>query len=110
LEVPPEIPPRDEVLLEGAHPFAGATVLNLSPAVAEEAGFSHMARGVVVAGTARGSPAARLGFRPGDIILRVNDAEIGSVADLRRAVAAHPDAWRLAILRGDQRLTVTVPG
>ena len=110
LEVPPEIPPRDETLLEGAHPIAGATVVNLSPAVAEETGFSHMARGVLIVGIARGSPARRLGFRPGDIVLRVNDTEIGSVAALRRAVAAHPDAWRLAIQRGGKRLTVSVPG
>lgn len=110
LEAPPELPPRDETLLRGAQPLAGATVVNLSPAVAEERGYSRLAAGVVIVGIARGSPAARFGFRPDDIVVRVNDTEIGSVATLRRAVAAKPDAWRLAILRGGQRLTVTVPG
>ena len=110
LEAPPEIPARDETVLRGNHPIAGATVLNLSPAVAEEIGLGHLATGVVIVDVARGNPAARLGFRSGDIVLRVNDTEIGSVATLRRAVAAQPDTWRLAILRGDQRLTVTVPG
>ena len=110
LEAPPELPPRDETLLRGAQPLAGATVVNLSPAVAEERGYSRLAAGVVIVGIARGSPAARFGFRPDDIVLRVNDTEIGSVATLRRAMAAEPDAWRLAILRGGQRLTVTVPG
>jgi serine protease Do len=110
LEAPPELPPRDETLLRGAQPLAGATVVNLSPAVAEERGYSRLAAGVVIVGIARGSPAARFGFRPDDIVLRVNDTEIGSVATLRRAVAAEADAWRLAILRGGQRLTVTVPG
>jgi len=110
LEAPPETPPRDETLLHGAHPLAGATVVNLSPAVAEERGFSRLAKGVVIVDIARGSPAARLGFRRDDIVLRVNDTEIGSVATLSRAVAVEMDAWRLAILRGDKRLTVTVPG
>jgi len=110
LEAPPEIPLRDETLLRGNQPIAGATVVNLSPAVAEERGFSRLVTGVVIVDIARGSPAARLGFRPDDIVLRVNDTEIGSVATLRRAVEAEPDAWRLAILRGGKRLTVTVPG
>lgn len=110
LEAPPEIPPRDNSQLRGAHPIAGATVVNLSPAVAEERGFSHLATGVVIVDVARGSPAARLGFRPDDIVLRVNDVKIGTVATLRRAVEAGPDTWRLAIMRGGQRLTVTVPG
>ncbi|MFT5182682.1 MAG: S1-C subfamily serine protease, partial [Alphaproteobacteria bacterium] len=110
LEVPPEIPPREETLLSGAQPIAGATVVNLSPAVAEERGLSRLVVGVVIIDVARASPASRLGFRPGDIVLRVNDTEIGAVATLLRAVEASPDAWRLAIGRGHQRLTITVPG
>ena len=110
LEAPPEIPPREEALLRGEQPIAGATVVNLSPAVAEERGLSLLATGVVITGVMRASPAARLGFRPDDVVLRVNDTEIGSVATLLRAVEARPDAWRLAIRRGSQRLTITVPG
>ena len=110
LEAPPEIPPRDEALLRGAQPIAGATVVNLSPAVAEERGLSRLATGVVIVDVARGSPAARLGFRPDDIVLEVNDTEIKSVATLLSVVAASADAWRLAILRDGKELTLTVPG
>lgn len=110
LEAPPEIPPRDEALLRGAQPIAGATVVNLSPAVAEERGLSRLATGVVIVDVARGSPAARLGFRPDDIVLEVNDTEIESVATLLSVVAAKPDTWRLAILRDGKELTLTVPG
>lgn len=110
LEAPPEIPPREQTLLRGAQPIAGATVVNLSPAVAEERGLSRLTVGVVIIDVTRGSPASRLGFRPGDIVLRVNDTDIGSVATLLRAVEVSPEAWRLAIGRGRQRLTITVPG
>jgi serine protease Do len=110
LEAPPEIPPRDEAILGGAQPIAGATVVNLSPAVAEERGLSRLATGVVIVDVARGSPAARLGFRPDDIVLEVNDTEIKSVATLLSVVAASADAWRLAILRDGKELTLTVPG
>ena len=37
---PPEDPPRDITQLGGRQPLAGATVANLSPALAEEIGFS----------------------------------------------------------------------
>jgi len=110
LEAPPEIPRRDETQLHGAQPLAGATVVNLSPAVAEERGFSRLATGVVIVDIARGSPAARLGFRTNDIILRINDTETGSVATLSRAVSAEPGAWQLEVQRGGKRLSVTVPG
>lgn len=110
LEAPPEIPLRDETLLRGIHPIAGATIVNLSPAVAEERGFSRLATGVIIVDIARGSPAARLGFRLDDIILRVNDTKTASVATLSRAVAAEPDAWQLEIRRGSKKLSITVPG
>jgi len=110
LEPPPEIPPRDESLLAGNQPIAGATVVNLSPAVAEELGLSHLAQGVVIVEIARGSAANRLGFKRNDIVLWVNGTDIDSVATLRDVLAEHPDVWRLAIRRGDQQLTLSVPG
>ena len=110
LEAPPEVPPRDETLLKGNQPIAGATVVNLSPAVAEDLNFSVMTKGVVITNIADGSPADRLGFRRGDIILLVNDTEVDSVATLRTAVARRHNVWHLAIRRGDQELTLTVPG
>jgi hypothetical protein len=42
LAAPPEDPPREKSPLDGRHPLSGATVVNLSPAVAEEMGLdSH---------------------------------------------------------------------
>ena len=44
----PEVPPRDETLLEGDNPLAGASIVNLSPAVAEELGIDDAWEGVMV--------------------------------------------------------------
>jgi serine protease Do len=108
LEPAPEQPPRSPTLLDGRHPFAGAVVGNLSPAFAEEIGLDPLQRGVVVLELRRNAPAARLGLRPGDIVLRVNDRDIDTIDALRGAVNSATAGWRLRIRRGDQVLNVAV--
>ena len=110
LTEPPEDPPRDEAMLEGRHPLAGATVVNLSPAVADEIGFAGAATGVVVLKVAAEAPAARFGVKPEDVIVEVNGIAIGSVAALRAAVARPAPTWRLAIRRGERLIAVTIQG
>jgi regulator of sigma E protease len=56
-------------------------------------------------------PAARAGLRPGDQILRVNDAPIDSFADLVRSVqeqAARDPHLRVTVARGAQTLTLDI--
>jgi len=43
-------------------------------------------RGVVVTGVRPGSPASRVGIRPGDVIGQVNDSRVGELAEFSRAV------------------------
>ena len=96
---PPEIPPRNVTELEGRHPFSGAAVADLSPALAEELKIEAVQRGVVVMRIRRGSIARRLGFRPGDVVLGINGSEPRSVAGLKRLLAARDDRWRVSLLR-----------
>ena len=93
LELPPEIPLRDERVLQGRHPIAGATVVNLSPAVAEEMGRDHFEEGVIIRSIAEGSPAYRLSFQIGDVIFAVNEVEIDAVSDLAERTAATRPQW-----------------
>ena len=95
----PEIPPRNVTGLEGRHPFSGAEMADLSPALAEELRLESPERGVVVMNARRGSTARRLGFRRGDVVLRVNGGEPRSVAGLRRLLEAAGDRWRVSVLR-----------
>jgi len=110
LAPPPESVPRDVTTLDGSHPVAGAAVANLSPALAEEIGFDGAPRGVVVLSVRRGSPAARLGIRPGDQILALNGQAVASVAVLRRALELSRGRWDLQVRRGDQVLNAVIGG
>jgi len=102
----PATPARDEQTLGGRTPFTGATVANLSPALAEELGVDAFNRGVMVIRVA-GGPAAAVGLRPGDIIRAVNGQRIESTRDLVAAAARPARAWQVTIERGGQQITAT---
>ena len=88
---PPEVPRRNETLLDGSHPLSGATAANLSPALAEELSAVGVPdAGVIILDLRRGSPAALMRFAPGDIILAINDEKIETVADLELCPARGP--------------------
>lgn len=110
LEQAPEQPPREETTLKGRHPLSGATVANLSPALAEELGIDVFLDGVIVLKLARNTPAARLRLRPGDRILALNERDIDSVASLTRALAEVGRTWRVVINRGGRQITVEITG
>jgi len=109
--IPIEDPPRDERDLTGANPFAGSRVANLSPAVSAELGLDDDGgSGVVVMKVERRSNAGRLGLRPGDVIVGVNDQDVESVKQLTVLLQIRAPRWRLAIERGGKVFDLTVRG
>ncbi len=107
LVAPPEDPPRNETLLEGSHPLSGATVVNLSPAVAEElSAIGVPDSGVIIMELHRGTPAALMRFSPGDLVIAVNEHEIETVADLERALRDDTRDWRITVRRGSQLINM----
>ncbi|BBK43916.1 serine protease [Allostella vacuolata] len=107
---PPEDPPRHLTLLDGRHPLAGAEVANLSPALAEEIGFTGPPRGVVITRVRAGSAAQRRGFEAGDVVVDLNGEPATTVQRLQRTVARGGSPWRITIRRGDQTLTANLGG
>ena len=106
-EPAPAVPARDEKVIAGRNPFQGATVVNLSPAVAEELGIDPFGRpGVLVTKTSAGV-AQQVGVQPGDIIRAVNGRDIRSVTDLTNAVVAPAPVWQVTIERNGRQLTAT---
>ena len=104
----PETPPRSVTTFTGRHPTAGATVANLSPALADELGLDTLARGVILLKVAGGSPAAQVGLKAGDIVLSVNGRTVGRVAALETALAAADRAWKLRVRRGGRVFQVAI--
>jgi Do/DeqQ family serine protease len=110
LRTAPETPPRDLVKIEGPNPLAGATLENLSPAVAEEITGNLPRTGVVIADTDDGTNAQRAGFQKGDVLVEVNGAKVGTTAEARKALAGQKDVWRIVINRGGRLLATVFQG
>jgi Do/DeqQ family serine protease len=109
LRTAPETP-RDEIVIHARSPFMGAKVANVSPALAEELQIGASTSGVVVVDVAGGSPAENFGFRPGDVIVSVNNQEIGKTRDLDRVTRGGGRVWRVTIMRGGQRISAVFSG
>nr|HMN72610.1 PDZ domain-containing protein [Rhodoblastus sp.] len=106
----PETPARDPVTIDTPSPFTGATVVNLSPATAEEYSVEGASQGVVISQVAPDSQAAQFSFQRGDVILSVNDAKIETTRDLEKTVGKRHYYWKVTISRGGQMLTSVFGG
>ncbi|MBB6309639.1 Do family serine endopeptidase [Xanthobacter tagetidis] len=110
LEGAPETVPREEIVLKARSPFAGATVVNLSPAVAEELRVDFGATGVVIYDVDDASAAAAAGFKAGDVILEVNGQKVLRTRDLDIAIRTPQRAWRVVVVRGGRAISAVLPG
>ncbi len=102
--------PIDEVEIKARSPFLGATVANLSPALADDLRLDPQTEGVVITAVADGSTAQSVGFQKGDVVVTVNNQKIEQPADLERAAGAGGRQWRITILRGGQQISVIFSG
>jgi Do/DeqQ family serine protease len=103
-EAPPGGTPEARVL-NGRHPLSGSRVVTLTPATAEASGLDPFATGVFIQALDRSGVAARLGFRPGDIIDAINGQPIRDAEGLDRALS-QARAWVIGVERGGQRAEV----
>ena len=103
----PAEPARDEQTIAGRNPLEGATVVNLSPAVADQLGLDPFAatHGVMITKIA-GGLAANVGLRPGDLLREVNGRTLTTVSDLKAALTEQgTGVWSLVIVREGQVIT-----
>ncbi|MBS7698201.1 MULTISPECIES: Do family serine endopeptidase [unclassified Chelatococcus] len=110
LAAAPEKPARDPVTIASNSPLRGATIVNLSPAVAEELSLQGLGKGVVLQELEQGSAAQRLGFQAGDAILAVNGREVETTRDLDSAMRSRANYWQITINRKGQVFTTVFGG
>ena len=108
LQTAPETP-REEITIKSRSPFSGATIANLSPALAEELQLDTDA-GVVILDVDDGSYASNLNFKRGDIILQVNGESIATTRELDRMAQNPSRAWRVVIRRGGRQISAMFGG
>lgn len=96
-----EDPAPDEREVQGDNPFSGMVIVNMSPKLAENLGFDPYITGVVITQIRSRSPASRR-FRPGDILLTVNDVKISSTRKIEDAIDSGADdrLWDISVDRG----------
>ena len=104
----PETVERQDTLLEGRNPLAGAVAANVSPVVADELGLPADTKGVAIT-KLQGGPAQRF-FKRGDIVLEVNGVTIDSVEALTKVLADEARIWRIAVDRNGRILKLAVGG
>jgi len=100
-EAPPGGAPEARQLT-GNHPLGGATVVTLTPATAESSGLDPFADGVFIQALDRRDVAARIGFRPGDIIDSLNGTPIRDAAQLDRLMG-QSQSWVIGVERNGER-------
>ncbi len=106
----PETRPREPVKVRTRSPFLGATLVNTSPAVAEEMQVDFPSEGVTVQAVEENSIAARAGLRKGDMVLAINGAPVTSTKDIERLTRTPMNVWEVAINRGGEVLTSVFGG
>ena len=103
-------PGRDDVRnLTGRHPLDGVRAANILPGIADELGIDDES-GVVILSVRNGTTAARLGFKPGDVIAGIGGRPVATLVELETVLAQPQRSWQMAIKRGDQVLQLQVGG
>ena len=84
--------------------LAGAKIANIEPGMP----MYGEVQGAIITAIENNSAAARSGLQPGDIIYGVNRQRIRNVKELLAALRTDERPLRIALLRGEYRLTLTV--
>ena len=110
LATPPETRPREPVKIRTRSPLAGATLVNTSPAVADELQLDIGGEGAVVFDLDDNSVAQRVGFQKGDVILAINGERTNASRDVEKIVRSGAQVWEVTVSRAGRVFTTTLRG
>ncbi len=95
---------------EESNALSGITVRELTPELAKRFGLGEGESGVVIVKIDPGSRAAEAGVRPGDVVLQINQKDIATIEDYKKAASRirPKDRTLLLISRKGEDLFVTI--
>jgi S1-C subfamily serine protease len=104
-------PIADQIVATGKviHPYLGIRYVPLNPAISVQIGITAR-EGALVVQVVPGSPAANAGLQPNDVITAIDNQPLNTESALAQTVSSHKpgDTVTLTVLRGSQKLTLTV--
>jgi serine protease Do len=86
----------------------GFRAADFSPALSDRLSDGRL-RGAGIALVQRGSSADKAGLKAGDVVVAVGNSPVSSASELGRALDASEKSAALQVIRGNQRLQITVP-
>jgi Do/DeqQ family serine protease len=101
---PPEMPPRDAITLPREATLPGLALSRINPAVMAELNLPLVSEGVVV--TDPGPIGQRVGLRRGDVLQRIDRADIGTPQEAVAALASAGRGTVVHALRGTSRIVL----
>jgi S1-C subfamily serine protease len=106
----PELDQASLLHLRGQSPLRGAVVADFSATLASRMHIRGADRGAVVVEVEPRSPAARLGLRAGDVVLRAQGEDVESAAELADLVEAGSRLWRISFNRNGRVSNIVIGG
>ncbi|SFC65627.1 Do family serine endopeptidase [Devosia psychrophila] len=93
--------------ITGTSRFAGTSVRQIDPALAEAKGLPYDAKGVIVTALDPGSAAAQMGLHIDDVILSLNDVAIDTAKAFSDTASQRARTWQI-ILQRDGRVSRSI--
>lgn len=108
LEEPLKAKDPKPILIEGKNPLQGASLLDISPALALEMEVNPMKQGVVISNLSKPSPARRLGIERGDILISINNKKVHTKEEAVTLLKEAAPDWTVYLLRRGEILVFRV--
>ncbi len=109
-EAEPELHEADLTLIGGRSPLTGAVVADLSATVIDRMRLHDVDHGAVIVDIEPNSPAERIGFRKGDVVVSAQGEDVKSAEQLAGLVETNSRLWRISFNRGGRVSSLVIGG
>jgi Do/DeqQ family serine protease len=109
-EAEPELSESDLTLIGGRSPLTGAVVADLNASLADRMRIRGADKGAVIVDIEPQSPAERVGFQKGDVVLGAQGEDVTTAEQLVKLVEADSRLWRIKFSRDGRVSNVVIGG